>query len=1236
MAQTHMLHLWGRSSDAHNNVRIYLRVAIILGLLFALAGPFAKVAYAAEESPEGTPSPPDETSTEEISPPADEQNSSEEAVEIDEPVDTIGEETEPEKELAPDNSDAGADEADAGEADVGEASSEEPPEEGVQADEPDNDPVEESTAKISVPDPYFYVDGDKHSFLPEGGDCADAANCQVSTTPIQDALDAVSGGLTPDGNTIYIEGGIYEEDFSINDLSELTLQGTADDSPSILAGVVSVVDSFNIALRDLIFGEVILVRDSTDVTITGTDGDDEIEVELNGTVEAVSVEGGAGSDAITIHQGAESNDVHVGGGAGDDTLTLDFSAGTAENSTVYYDGGEDYDELNVIGDGESDGSYTPTENRPDAGVMTSGSNTINFVGIEPTTVTNQASYTFTTNGGNDSLQIDKPAAGQNRISGTSGGVAFEALTFSNITSFTIDTVTNGSDGNDDVTIDNDGLVATGLQNLTINTGSGGSDTVQNNGTIDLSGTLEITTGTINVVGDITADNGVTFSARNGVTLDNTIDTSGTEVSINADSDSDGSGTFTLNAVITTNNADATIEAADISIGTALGEKIDAGNNGYITLKPSTAGATIGIGTAATGDFNLNSSELTNGLDGSVLIIDGTGAVNIHTLNINDIHIIIRGGDVTFKGQLTQDSHHVEIFSNGRIIDGNSNNPDVQITGGSPWTLVLSSKNGVGTNGTTIDELETQVPWLVGEASAFAGFYLRNSGGLEIGFYTLSRLVEGITTNGGEIRITADSPLQVSRAIRENAGGDINLTAGNNSTQLGDDLTIEADVVVTGTTGKITGNAGDDIETKNATRVSAPGGVDFNSGLDGDDDNGGGAATVSGAVQATNAGAAITISGPNGVTITGTGQIITNGGDATLQAANGTVTQNGTIILNGGNLTVIEKPPDPAGGAAPGVTVTIDPETGAITITAPDEAAAAALALAANAVLTVQSGQPVSLLAAAALGSSVSLQLPEGDGATFITGINATVTMISGAEVILPAGLPTGFNMLASLEITVESDLTDDALGEILVSFGLPADTPIEELVILQYVEGEGWVEVPLEESLNGLVEGISESGGVFVLAQGSASASVDTGTGNGSAQASLSGNSGESVTLELDQGNQVTVTGGAGDAVSAANQGLDNLPGALPAGSAFLSGLAVDVTQGGAGVSILPNGEGIEVSFDLPDGMSPEDVVVLYWLDMLNGGQGGWQTLTPGITPDGRVTLQTFFDGTFVLANQSG
>lgn len=70
----------------------------------------------------------------------------------------------------------------------------------------------------TIPDPYFFVDGVKHSYLPSEGNCQGAENCAVSTTPIQDAINAVSGGMTPDDGVIYIEGGNYAENVSLQNL----------------------------------------------------------------------------------------------------------------------------------------------------------------------------------------------------------------------------------------------------------------------------------------------------------------------------------------------------------------------------------------------------------------------------------------------------------------------------------------------------------------------------------------------------------------------------------------------------------------------------------------------------------------------------------------------------------------------------------------------------------------------------------------------------------------------------------------------------------------------------------------------------------------------------------------------------------------------------------------------------------------------------------------------------------
>ncbi len=104
------------------------------------------------------------------------------------------------------------------------------------ANEDDLQVVDESSATESllpinetiVPDPYFFVDGVKHSFLPSDGDCQGQTNCAASSTPIQDAINAVASGLTPDNSTIYIEGGDFSEDIHIENLISLTLQGSTN------------------------------------------------------------------------------------------------------------------------------------------------------------------------------------------------------------------------------------------------------------------------------------------------------------------------------------------------------------------------------------------------------------------------------------------------------------------------------------------------------------------------------------------------------------------------------------------------------------------------------------------------------------------------------------------------------------------------------------------------------------------------------------------------------------------------------------------------------------------------------------------------------------------------------------------------------------------------------------------------------------------------------------------------
>jgi hypothetical protein len=174
----------------------------------------------------------------------------------------------------------------------------------------------------------------------------------------------------------------------------------------------------------------------------------------------------------------------LGSSEADDTLTIDLSAGLTHPLEIIYEGGEGgYDSLVLLASPDLEGHYTAVGR--DGGVIRlvgrEAAVAIRFSGLEPVTITPSfpektlPSYTFVTSGvGVDSIAVDSPAAGQNRITGTTGGEAFEVVTFFGVASVTIDTSANdtpGADG-DSVTISESGLIASGLQDFSILTGDG--------------------------------------------------------------------------------------------------------------------------------------------------------------------------------------------------------------------------------------------------------------------------------------------------------------------------------------------------------------------------------------------------------------------------------------------------------------------------------------------------------------------------------------------------------------------------------------------------------------------------------------------------------------------------------------------------------------------------------------------------------------------------------------------
>jgi autotransporter-associated beta strand protein len=159
-------------------------------------------------------------------------------------------------------------------------------------------------------------------------------------------------------------------------------------------------------------------------------------------------------------------------GRGNDLLTLDFTTPFA--LPISFTGAAG-DALQVVG-GNLTGKYVPAAGSSDAGSLQVGTDpgsSIAFTGLSALTVSALSAFSFITPGGSDNITIDSPAAGVNRIVGTSAGTAFVPVTFGGVRSVSVDTGANDSGAFDDtIMIPSGGLVATGLQSLALTTGSG--------------------------------------------------------------------------------------------------------------------------------------------------------------------------------------------------------------------------------------------------------------------------------------------------------------------------------------------------------------------------------------------------------------------------------------------------------------------------------------------------------------------------------------------------------------------------------------------------------------------------------------------------------------------------------------------------------------------------------------------------------------------------------------------
>lgn len=475
------------------------------------------------------------------------------------------------------------------------------------------------------------------------------------------ATDFVSPGVAGGGNGpdlsvtgLRIASGLTVNGSDGSDLLLYNATGTATLS-STTSGVFSATGLIDVAFSSIedLTGSSPLSFVLNALTQAADGGADSFTVQRNGSEIEVSVNG----NPLIAEDVSDIASLTINGSSDNDTLTVNFSSGNPVPSggLTFNGGGQTTgDSLVAIGAGTESATYTPSATTPGSGTLVVNSATINFTGLEPVTVSSMASLQFVAPNGDESLTIDSPTAGVNRIFGSSSGVAFEALSFSSVPSVSINTVAGTNADTDSITFASD-LVATGLTSFTITTGTG-------NDTVDASAVSSLGLN-INLGGGddtVTAGNGNdTLSAASGTDL--IIQTvSGTQVLTNSSLTGRG------------NDSISDFEIVSLT-GGAGNDTIDAsGFSGSTIINAGDGNNTVTGGSGA---------DLITGGNGQDSLVGGAGN---DTLNG-------AGGNDSLTGGLGND-----------LLDGGTGT-DFVFESGASFTLTNTTLTGLGTDTLTAME-----------------------------------------------------------------------------------------------------------------------------------------------------------------------------------------------------------------------------------------------------------------------------------------------------------------------------------------------------------------------------------------------------------------------------------------------------------------------------------------------------------------------------------------------------
>ncbi|HZL88118.1 MAG TPA: hypothetical protein VFB96_07050, partial [Pirellulaceae bacterium] len=376
---------------------------------------------------------------------------------------------------------------------------------------------------------------------------------------------------------------------------------------------------------------------------------------------------GAGTNEIVIPlaslAGVTALDIFIRGG--NDSATFDLSANAdailAQFVTSTVEGGTNTavgDKLRFIGDGATNSVYTPDATATGSGVVIVSSASqmlsVSFAELEPVDFTGMAEaklVTPSTITGADSLTVAEGVDSLDElvaaliVSGSVGGVAIESGYFFGNQSVVIDTG-SGIDGTDSIAI----LGAAnqhGNANLSLTTGALGDDTVAMVGSVLLSGRLQIATGTLNVLSDISLGGQATFSSRGDTVFASGGQLISSQAAINsggAISLADGSlinagagtiglaasGNITLGRLVTTNGTASAVVITSLSGGVS-----DGGDSGGPNIVAEGLGAVVTI-TAAQG---VGSAASPLDLAARNLVVTSGGSQFLHELdNISSLDL----------------------------------------------------------------------------------------------------------------------------------------------------------------------------------------------------------------------------------------------------------------------------------------------------------------------------------------------------------------------------------------------------------------------------------------------------------------------------------------------------------------------------------------------------------------------------------------------------------------------